>query len=84
MSSPTAEITPRHVRAIRARRRGPGRPLNRRGRQAPADVPPAELLDRTKLAAKAISRKLKPELMPFAMECAGINDYASQHPERIA
>ncbi|MFH2005687.1 MAG: hypothetical protein ABI333_03760 [bacterium] len=42
----------------------------------PAEVPPAELLERTKLVSKALSRKLKPELMPFAMECAGVSDYA--------
>jgi tetratricopeptide (TPR) repeat protein len=42
----------------------------------PTDVPPAQLLERTKLVAKATPRKVKSELMPFALGCAGITDYA--------
>lgn len=42
----------------------------------PTEVPPVELLERTKLVAKAMPRKVKSELMPFALGCAGITDYA--------
>jgi len=42
----------------------------------PTDISPAELLERTKLVGKATPRKVKAELMPFALGCAGISDYA--------
>ena len=42
----------------------------------PTEVKPAELQERTKLVGKAMPRKVKSELMPFALGCAGISDYA--------
>ena len=42
----------------------------------PSEVKPAELLELTKLVAKAMPRKVKSELMPFALGCAGIADFA--------
>jgi hypothetical protein len=42
----------------------------------PREVPATELLERTKLVAKAMPRKVRSELMPFALGCAGIADFA--------
>ena len=43
------------------------------------NVPPAALVEQTRLVDKALSRRVKQELMPFALECSGIQDFEALH-----